>query len=472
MSVITNRTEVATSKEKRIAMDMLEYVLDKNHPERYIKDSVSLEKSTLTLKNNSFSIRGKNVYVIGAGKSSYQMAKALEDEIGDKIKGGFVNSLEPKSKLKYIKNNVVSHPFPSKATIDATKQIFDIQKKIKKDDVILFLLSGGASSMFALPPDDIAIDDFFRTYEILVRSGIKIDKINSIRKHISQVKGGNISKIFNDQKIFTLLLSDVLSGDVSIVGSGPTDYDKSSFSEVLEIIKENKLKLPDSVMDHIKLGSKGKIDETLKTMPENSRIYLLGDGRNVLESARSFCKTKKLDHTELVTSIDGDALKASKEITKELSKVEKRPLVLIGVGETTTKVPEKGAKGGRNQHLILSLLKELDKLSAPWSVLSFDTDGKDFVEGIGGAIIDHQSRLKLLEQDREKDLDDALKRYASTDLLSSIGATIKSSETGINFCDIFVVVLGIYRVKTTKKASSSKKNPNKSKSTTRRSRKK
>jgi glycerate 2-kinase len=441
MSSIANKEEISTSREKRVILDILERTLELLEPNALLAKSISCDGNTLKIKHESIDISDRNIYVIGAGKSAGKMALGLEEILGDKIAGGFVNTTEA-IQLKHLKVNKASHPFPTKSTITATKKILALKKKMKENDILLFLLSGGASAMFALPPDEIPVNDFIKAYEILVNAGLSVDDMNKVRKHISQVKGGKVTELF-PQQIYTFIISDVLSDDISSVGSGPTDFDKSTFKDVKNIIKN--IQLPKTVLDYIDQGFKGKQAETVKIMPSNSKIYLLGQPSTMTYVAKSVSIRKRL-HTYVTQPLTGDTEEAAKSFVEVLKQQRKRPKLVLANAETTIKVPEKAGKGGRNQHFMLALMNEMHEIKEPWAVLSFDSDGRDFTKGVGGAIIDHNTLLKATEINKE-DIGKHLKDHNSHALLKSVNALIKSEDTGINLCNLVIAVLGVYRTK-------------------------
>lgn len=443
-NIVNNTNELSTSREKRVILDILEKTLQELDPQVMLSKAISREKETITIRNETIDISKRKVYVVGAGKSAGKMALALESILGDSIAGGFINTTES-VQLKYLKVTKASHPFPTKTTITATKKILALQKKIKKEDILLFLLSGGASAMFALPVEEISSEDFIQTYETLLNAGLSIDEMNKVRKHISQVKGGKLTQLIPNQ-MYTFIISDVLSDDISSVGSGPTDFDKSTFKDVKKIIK--KMKLPESVTTYIDEGAKGKHPETLKLMPENSKIFLLGQPTTMTEEAKIISEKKHL-HTYVNPALTGETEDAAKEFALVLKNQRKRPKVVLANAETTIAVPEQAGKGGRNQHFILTLMKELQDLKAPWAILSFDSDGRDFTKGIGGAIIDHNTVLKATEIKKEN-IETHLKEHNSYAFLKSMSALIKSDNTGINLCNLVIAVLGIYRTKNTR----------------------
>ncbi len=447
MKFIKNKKELSTSKERRILLSILEKALTKNLTKKILERLVhyDMDKKQLQIRSDKITLGNKNVFIIGAGKSAGEMALFLEKLLGKKIKGGFVNVLEP-IKLKYMDCNKVSHPFPSKTTFKVTRKgLADISKNITDDDIILFLLSGGASSMLSLPPEDISETDFIEAQKTLVSSGLSIEQINSIRKHISAIKGGFLSQRFKNNTMITLALSDIASVDISALGSGPTDFDRTTFSDAEQIIKKNNLKLPLSVKGYIRKGIQGNVRETIKTMPLNSKIYLLGDTRTFATSVIETINDTKISIQEIEQLKDTDAEVVSTQIAQLLLKETERPKMFVMGGELTTSPSSNPGKGGRNQHFILSILPKLSDLKEPWAVLSFNTDGSDYIRGIGGAIIDHNNAIKLTSS--KVNIQKYLESFNSYQYLRRVNSIIKSDLTNINFCDIIIVLLGVYRTK-------------------------
>ena len=473
-TVLKNKKDFNTTRETNLILDVLENTIKSLDSQKLISESIKLNNESLEIHKKSIDLENKNIFVVGAGKSVKGMAIALEKILGNKIKNGWINGLDYQKleKLEKINFTKATYPYTSKTNINATtKMINNLKKEISEKDIILFLLSDGASSMLSLPVDEIPTEDFIEINESLDKSNIEDSEMDKLRKHISQIKGGKFSQMF-ENNMYTLIFSDVISGDATVIGSTPTDYDKSTFQDASNIIKElksKKLTVPKSVEKYINEGLKGKHSETLKTMPENSKLFVLGDQGSALGKIEKYIRTKKLRYNIInlnkeYTDSNNTINEISELISSNMTNAEKKPIIFLSVGEPTISLNEKSGKGGRNQHLVLLIAKKLCGLKTPWSVLSFNTEGNDSIDNVGGAIVDNkivEEYMKNKEINSEefiKIIDSSLEKQDSYTLLSEMKSIIESEHTGINFGDIFIGFLGADKVIKKKHGKYNKKN--------------
>ncbi|HET8719498.1 MAG TPA: DUF4147 domain-containing protein [Candidatus Nitrosotenuis sp.] len=376
--------------------------------------------------NNKWHLLSKfnNVYLIAVGKSSYSMTKFVNSKI--RINFGLVvvpqNYHESfhKRNFRVIK---AGHPIPNNSSVTAAKSILQVVKKSRKGDLIIFLVSGGASALVSLPYG-ISLKEKQRLTEILVKSGASIKEINAIRKHLSQVKGGLMLEELNCMAV-SYVMSDVVGNDLSAIASGLTYCDNTTFSHCLQIVKQYELekKIPKRALQHLKLGSEGKISET----PKTSKI------QNIVVATNDDClkaMQKKSTHlgyrTSILSSVNGDVQNAAKKIMKTFSSKSKS--CLIFGGETTVRVKGNG-KGGRNQELVLCLLAALDENIV---VTSLGTDGIDGNTKDAGAI--------FYDIAKETEAKKYLKNNDSNSFFRRYGGLIKTGPTHTNLLDIGLIL--------------------------------
>jgi glycerate-2-kinase len=308
------------------------------------------------------------------------------------------------------------------------------------------LISGGGSALLPFPVNEVSLKDKILTNKLLLSSGANIKEINSVRKHLSQFKGGNLIKLCYPAKIHGLILSDVIGDDLGSISSGMTTFDETSFSNVSSILKKYKLwrKLPIKVKDYI---SKGLKDKTLETPKKNNKVFrettntLIGSNTICLKNIDDYCKKKKLNSKIIFKNIDMDVKKFSEYFVKKIKTIKVgKPLILLSGGETTVKVKGSG-RGGRNQEFSLHFLKEMRKknLKKDFFLLSAGTDGRDGPTNAAGAIVDTSSIDEIKK--KNINLNEELKKNNSYDVLKKINSLVILKGTNTNVADIQILLL-------------------------------
>lgn len=385
-----------------------------------------------------------NLYVLGWGKVSGVMAEGIEEILGaEMIKEGIVISTSSEYNLKKIKLFKGSHPFPSKENIHATKEIVNLAKKCNKDDYVICLVSGGGSALLCLPVPEISLDEKIKTTKIMTLAGILGEELNSVRKHLSDIKGGKLAKIIYPATIFNLVISDDVHNTINSVASGATYPDTSTFTEALQVIDKYDLtnKIPSKVINYIKSNIGNNEKETLK---KNSAVfdrtitYVILDNKAFLETIKKVAIKQGFNKVKIYPKIlDGDI---DEEFLKFLSFVqntsrEKDPILVLGGGEVGVKTIQAG-KGGRAQHFAALMIPELQNIESSVFV-AIASDGKDFVEGIAGALVNNKTMDTV---DKEKiDYKDYVEKTDTFTLHSRLNThlyTIKPTQ--INVFEIYI----------------------------------
>lgn len=388
------------------------------------------------------------IWLLGAGKASMIMARQAEDYFGGGIKDGLIITDSNPDKLRYTQAFTGSHPYPNDDSVSASYELMDFASKIPETDQVLFCLSGGASSLFCIPAGDIETEDLSKTYKLLLNSGASIHEINIVRKHLSETAGGRLGKLLSEHRLLSLIISDVPGDDPSVIGSGPTVPDPTTFKECFAIVKKYKIwpKLPHSVRIHISKGMHGEVEETPKPSRKKWRKHKL----EVISAAKLLAMDvgERLEKAGFNIKIspkayDMEISKLSKKICSEaISVLGKRgtigaPAALIYFGESTVNVKGDG-KGGRNQHLALMAALTIEG-QHPISVMSLATDGIDGPTDSAGAIVNSMTTLKARKQKLEPE--DFLQAYNSYEFHNQMDTHIKTGRTGKNAMDLQVVLV-------------------------------
>jgi glycerate-2-kinase len=451
-NLIANGKTAKQRKVRHDLLDILEEVISGINPEKVVKKSVSLKKNKLIIENKIFDLnKYENIYIVGAGKATYFMARALEDILGKKISKGLINIPEILGKkLKYIDIKIASHPIPDRGGVLGAKKIVKILEKANKDDLVITLISGGGSALMPLPVRGVSLGDKIKISKLLVTSRAPIEEINTVRKHISQIKGGQMAKMAYPASIVALYISDVVGDRLDTIASGPTVSDKSTFQDAINILKKYKIwsKTPISIKKHLNLGTKKKDLETPKNdnkMFRTNKVYnyIIGGNKKALDVAcRKINKIGYNCHI-LTSSLEGEAHNAAKTLlsqalkVKKYNKLAKKPAILIAGGETILDLKGDGF-GGRNQELVMagvSLLKE------GITLVSFATDGVDgqTPDSVAGAMADLSTLEKCLS--KKVNINKYLENNDSYKFFKGLDELIKTGYTGINVGDIVMIAI-------------------------------
>ncbi len=340
----------------------------------------------------------RRIRVAGTGKASMAMAGALERALGSRLEGGFVTvphnyaASFPEDLVRPTQISIreAGHPVPDAAGIEAAQDALKMAEEASEDDLLVVPISGGGSALWPCPWQGISLEDVQDTARLLLNSGADIHEINTVRKHLSRIKGGRLAQAAYPAHVLALLISDVVGDDVDVIASGPTVPDPSTFADALSICSKYSLqtRLPAAVLTHLENGLNDIALETPKPgAPLFDRIHtvLLGTNRVSLEAARDFARRKGYDVTIVTDTQTGEAREvAASQITFALARSTGAKSCFLWGGETTVTVKGDG-KGGRNMEAALSALLELEKHRADVVYLSGGTDGIDGPTDAAGA---------------------------------------------------------------------------------------
>lgn len=239
---------------EQIFLAGVEHVL----PDRLIAQQVNREGSLLHIAGRTYPLSPDGrVYVLAAGKAAALMAKETENIMGDLITDGLVvTKYGHGSMLSRLTLTEAGHPLPDAAGVEATRRMLALARRAEKDDLVICLISGGASALMADVPEGATLDDLTQASDLLVRCGADISEINTVRKHLSGVKGGQLAKAATPATVITLILSDVIGDPLDVIASGPTAPDSSTFADALTVIGKYALgdRFPAMLLDHLRRG--------------------------------------------------------------------------------------------------------------------------------------------------------------------------------------------------------------------------
>ena len=332
--------------------------------------------------------RGRTI-VLGAGKAAAAMARAVERHASGSIEGLVVTRYGHAVPCARVEVVEAAHPVPDAAGRAAARRILDYARSAGADDLVLCLISGGASALLALPADGLTLEDKQAVNRALLASGADIAQMNAVRKHLSAIKGGRLAAAAHPAKVVSLLISDVPGDDPAVIGSGPTVPDPSTFADALAILRQYAIEDPAAVLEHLRAAK----DETPKPGDPrlaNAKTIIVARPQASLEAAAARAQDAGITPVILGDALEGEAREVGKVLAGIALHVRRHgqpapsPCVLLSGGETTVTVRGSG-RGGRNAEFLLALALHLN--GAPGiSALAADTDGIDGSEDNAGAL--------------------------------------------------------------------------------------
>ena len=441
------------NSSENLLMSLFNHGVSNVQPRNILKKFIKVYKSKIIVSNNSYSKtynNFKNILPICVGKASVDMGntalsllKNFENEISE---GVIVVNKENFKKVKGFKCFSSGHPVPDKNGLLASLYIEKKLNSLSEKDLVLFFLSGGGSALLPYPSANIKIEQKVSLNRKLLNSGADIKEINTVRKHLSKIKGGNLLKMSFPAKVHSFILSDVIGDDLSSISSGPTVPDETSFNDVKKILIKYNLwnGIHKSIKAHIELGI---LDKSFETPDKTDKVFLnventlIGSNNLCLKSIDSFCEKKNINSKIWKTNIEGDVQDIAKNFVKDLKKKNyKKPIILISGGESTVKIKGKG-KGGRNQEFALHFIKNIRKSlsNLKFTLLSAGTDGRDGPTNAAGAIVNDKS-LDLIEN-KNINLDKELENNNSYQVLKKINSLVIINGTNTNVADIQLLMI-------------------------------
>ncbi|MCU0474017.1 MAG: DUF4147 domain-containing protein [Bacteroidales bacterium] len=418
-------------------------------PEKLISDLILLRKTHLKIGYLSYNLGEiKSIYIIGAGKASAAMAHYVEKILGRRITDGFVVTKYGHScKLKYIKVAEAGHPVPDENSFGAAEEMLKITGLAGKDDLVICLWSGGGSSLLADHPVASSPVEISFLNDMLVNCGADIREMNAVRKHLSKIKGGQLTRSIWPAAGVSIMLSDVIGDHPDVIASGPTSPDNSTFTDALKVIESHNLKndIPPGLLKYLIEGTKGIHPETPKPgdpVFKNVGTILAGNNKTALRAAKD--ESEKLGYNTIIVTNDmaGDVNEACSFIIDTVCRYKndnniQMPVCLLFGGETTVTVTGEGS-GGRNQHLALLAAIRLQHIPGV-TFLSGGTDGNDGNTDMAGAVVDSETVHTALSMntDPERFLAD----FDSFHFFSSTGGHIFTGPTMTNVMDLAVVII-------------------------------
>jgi glycerate 2-kinase len=428
---------VETDNKKDHALQIFLAAINAVHPSNIIPEILQLNNDTLRVGEDVFELmQFENIYVAGAGKAAATMAYEAEKILKHHIKDGVVATRDEFDfTLTHVRAILAGHPLPDTNSVVAAEEITKLLKRMHKDDLLIFLLSGGASTLMMDVPYDCTLDEVNTIFRQLLHSGATINELNTVRKHLSELKGGQLVKKCSGATIVTLIISDVMGNDLQSIGSGPTVGDETTFSDALNVLEKYALlkTAPYAIVAHLRKGAEGNIRENPKPgdpIFANTRNLIVADNRKALNAAVRKANALGYETRVVTESLSGLAEEAASEWIKEATAPGRKKLCLLAGGETTVQVKGNG-KGGRNQQFALAAAIAL-KNSSDITLLAAGTDGSDGPTDAAGAVID--------EKTYRSEAESYLRNNDAYTFFEKYGGLVKTGATHTNVMDLVVTL--------------------------------
>lgn len=449
VSIIKNRNELDTTFLRKQALDIIEAGISRVLPPRIMRSALRYDKNVgiLEVNGDRYDLSEGRLFVVGGGKASGLMAEVLESIITPKkITAGVINCKKGGGSYNTEKIEIIEagHPVPDSNGIDGVHKMLTMKDKysINENDLVLCLISGGGSALMPCPVDGVTLEDKQAVTGLLLECGAEIHEINTVRKHLSKIKGGGLGKHFEPARVVSVIISDVIGNNLDVIASGPTSPDSTSFNDAYSVLEKYNLlsKIPGSVLDYLDRGRKGKVPKTPKSL-ENCRNYIIGDNMLALKAMAEKASDLGLKPKIVTSEQKGDTIAAALMRAEEIFRGEYSDynVVILG-GETTPTLPEDHGKGGRNQHYAAVSMQTMKDHPGEWVVAGTGTDGSDYLPDVAGAIVDNHS-LELAVN-KGIDVSSYIERFDSNSLFSEMGnSLIITGSTGTNVGDVVVYML-------------------------------
>ena len=424
---IKNFDVLAVSELRRVALNIVEEGLSSIDTAKALRNTVRLNGDVLRIEDESYSVKSlKRIFVVAVGKCSLESAVVLENILGDRLSEGVAVDVRPGGYLKRVNYFRGTHPYPSEENVKAAKEVINLLSKVDQNDLVIFVISGGGSTLLCYP-EDSSYKEESSIVKSLIKAGVTIQEMNTVRKHLSLARGGFLAKYVYPAKAVALIFSDVPGDDIGFIASGPTVKDTTTIDEAAATLAKY------DIFGKCSLENCGLIETPKdKKYFENVKNIIVISNSAALSAMEN--KAKELGFSVKVCdgSLIGEAREMGVKIARELHKLPSHTVLLYG-GETTVTVRGSG-RGGRNLEMALSAVEEVKENEV---ILPFASDGRDNGE-FAGAICDIITREAI--QKNKLDVQETLKENNGYPLFEKVGHYLFTGDTGSNVSDLAIAV--------------------------------
>ncbi len=422
MGYIKNYSDLAINDKREVVLDLIEAAFASIQPENELQKNFRVKENILKIQNKTYNLNDyEKTYILGFGKGSAGISKIMEQTLGIYLTGGYVIDTNEET-FEKLELTIGTHPLPSQTNIDFTEKVIENFGNLSEKTLVLVVICGGGSALFE-SPFNITLEKLTEVNKALLHSGANIIEMNTIRKHLSKVKGGGLAQILSPAKVVSLIFSDVPGNEFSFIASGPTVFDKTTILEALDIYNKYRL-------ENLNLK-----EEDFTETPKEEELFSKIDNVLMLSNLTALnAMLKKAEELKIKAEIYSDKFQSDAELAgKALIEKTKPHSILLTGGETTIKVSNPDGKGGRNQVVVLSSLYSLDKNTV---IASFDSDGWDNTPN-AGAIGDSET----LEKAKKLGInpEEFLKDDNSFSFFRNVGDAIITDRLPSNVSDLVII---------------------------------
>jgi hydroxypyruvate reductase len=416
---------------------------------RLVRTALRIDGRRLIAAGRAYPLGRGRLVVLAAGKAAPAMAAAAEEVLGRRISDGLVVSNAPGPALGRTRLLLTGHPLPDTRGLEAAAAVEALVRGLRAEDIVVVLLSGGASALLPAPVAGVSLKDKADVTSRLMRAGAGIAELNTVRKHLSRLKGGGLARAAAPARVVALVLSDVVGDDLSTIASGPTVPDPTTHADALRVLDDRGLRagIAASARRHLEAGARGQAPETPKPgdpVFRRVRTQLVGSNRLSVEAAAREARRQGLRPLVLTTRLEGEAREAARVLVAVLRECVESgrpaapPVCLLAGGETTVTVRGDG-RGGRNQELVVAASALLASFPVEAVVASLATDGIDGASEAAGGVAD---RTSVARADALGLAPPAafLAASDSSGFLAPLGDLIVTGPTGTNVVDLAVLL--------------------------------
>lgn len=442
-------TDHGCSKERQVALECMGAALSAANTYEGTYKVVSCDEKNIYVDDKTIPFESiGRIFVVGAGKGSFPIVKALQEILRNRIYGGAVALKDESEILGDSRIEIIhsSHPVPDEKSLLAGQKIAEIASQVTENDLVFVCVTGGCSSLMVLPPEPLSIQDISALGKELMKCGAAISDINTVRKHTCRLKGGGLLNMLRKARVITLTQD---TRPENLPWPDPVLPDPTTFQDALDVLKKYDMykSVPPAVVEYIEDGLNHPERESLKTEEGIShQLYDVGNQRSACEAAKKKAEELGYHGYILSTKIEGEAREVGSAfagIAKEVSLYNRpfvRPCVIISAGETTVTVDcDNPGKGGPNQEFVLGFAEKISNYDNV-VCLSIDSEGTDGPTSISGGIVDSSTSKKA--EELNVDIFKELRVHNSSYVLEKTGDYVFTGPTGTNVVNLRALVIG------------------------------
>lgn len=440
-------TDHGNAAAREVLLDVCERALDRIHPRTEVPAAVQVTDEHVRVDGTTYDRAAvDDVYVIGAGKGSAAVVAVLREVLGDVVTDGVVVEKEGQARpIPGVEVREAGHPLPNEDGRRAAERVLDLARTAGEDDLAFVCITGGASALLPAPADDITVEELATLTERLLDGGLPIDEINTVRKHVSDIKGGQLAERLHPATTVTLVVVDEVAGEPW----GPTVPDETTAADAIDVLRRRGLwtRTPESIRRRLERVRRDAARETPTGAAfdvDETQTVVLADAADVCEAAAASARELGFDSLILSSCIEGESRTVgtvlagiAKEVHRHGRPVEP-PCVVVSGGETTVTVGDAAGQGGPNQELAVQFAVDGDGLTNA-TLLALGTDGTDGPTAVAGGLVDGRSADRARR--RDLDLHEYLARHDSTSALERLDDVVYTGPTGTNVMDLRLLLM-------------------------------